>query len=112
MLLSSERTYIFFAVPNFKEFCSAIVRIFEETKHVVTDGELPNYIPELAKIDPNYFAVSFCTVDGQLFGYGDTGVDFSLQSAVLPLTYLKSCEQVGIAKVSIMAAVLFLLLNQ
>jgi glutaminase len=41
-------------------------------------GKLPNYIPELAKVDPDNFGVSVCTIDGQRLNIGDSSLKFTL----------------------------------
>jgi glutaminase len=82
------------AIPNFQEFCEDMKLIYHETAQN-KEGTLPEYIPELSKVDPELFGVSFCTVDGQTFAYGDSDVDFPLQATILPLAYCLACEQSG-----------------
>ena len=48
--------------------------------HSDTSGRNASYIPELAKADPNRFAISIATVDGKIFSIGDSNFAFSLQS--------------------------------
>lgn len=45
-----------------------------------TSGNNADYIPELAKANPHYFAISIATVDGQVVSIGDSNRPFSLQS--------------------------------
>ncbi len=45
-----------------------------------TSGKIASYIPELAKANPNRFAISVATIDGEIFSIGDSDVPFSLQS--------------------------------
>ncbi|MDO9180781.1 MAG: glutaminase A [Bacteriovorax sp.] len=52
-----------------------------------TKGSLASYIPELAKIDPNLFAISITTVDGKTYSHGDINSFFTLQSTSKPFTY-------------------------
>ncbi len=46
----------------------------------VDDGELPDYIPPLAKVDPRQFGLAVCTPDGGFTATGDHDVAFSVQS--------------------------------
>lgn len=43
-------------------------------------GEVAQYIPELARIDPAQFAISVCLPDGQVISAGDSNRRFSIQS--------------------------------
>jgi len=45
---------------------------------VYDGGKVASYIPPLARVDPNLFAVSFCSVDGQIISYGDKDYKFSI----------------------------------
>lgn len=86
------------AIANWTEFCCDFGVIFEETKPN-NQGFLPLYIPELAKVNPDWFGASICSVDGQTFSCGDSDQSFSLQASVLPLAYCLACEQIGVETV-------------
>ena len=60
-----------------------------------TVGNVADYIPALASADPNTWAMSFCSIDGQQHGSGDTCLPFSVQSTSKPLTYLMALEEMG-----------------
>jgi len=62
-------------------------------------GKVATYIPALANADPNTWALSFCSIDGQQFGLGDTSLGFSVQSTSKPLNYLMALEEHGEAVV-------------
>lgn len=66
-------------VPDFDEFKKKAEKIYKiaETNH---DGENAGYIPQLADVDSNLFAIAACTVDGQQCEIGDTDFDFCIQS--------------------------------
>jgi glutaminase len=59
------------------------------------DGRLANYIPELAKVDPDRFGISLVTVDGQAFGVGDDEHPFTIQSVSKPFVYGMALEDAG-----------------
>ncbi|HEY9658959.1 MAG TPA: glutaminase A [Allocoleopsis sp.] len=44
------------------------------------DGKVANYIPELAKANPDWFGIAVATVDGQVFAVGDADHLFTIQS--------------------------------
>jgi glutaminase len=51
------------------------------------DGEVASYIPELAKADPERFAICIATTDGRVYEVGDARLRFTIQSISKPLTY-------------------------
>jgi glutaminase len=72
--------------------------IYEEIKEN-NNGKVADYIPQLAKVNPNLFGISACTVDGKLINIGDTDFDFCLQSCSKPLIYSIVRELYGSKKV-------------
>lgn len=52
-----------------------------------TGGEAASYIPELAKVDPDLFAISICDMDGNLIEHGDSEYEFTIQSISKVLSY-------------------------
>ena len=81
-------------IPDFQDFSREIIEIFEEVK-LNTDGKVATYIPQLARVDPNQFAVSICTIDGQEFSIGDYETFFCLQSGCKPINYCLIQEEYG-----------------
>ena len=62
----------------------------------VRDGKVADYIPELAKVDPELFGISIVTAQGQSFDIGDSDVNFSIQSASKPLVFGLALEDHGL----------------
>lgn len=61
----------------------------------VTDGKVADYIPELAKVDPDLFAISVVTVDGKVIEVGDIDQLFTIQSASKPFVHGLTLEDCG-----------------
>ncbi len=59
------------------------------------EGKIADYIPELALADPNWFAISVVTVDGQTFDVGDYKQLFSIQSVSKPFMFGLALEDHG-----------------
>lgn len=53
----------------------------------IKEGKVANYIPQLAKVDPNKYGISICDMKGQEYSVGDTDEQFCLQSCSKPLNY-------------------------
>ncbi|MDP9808984.1 glutaminase [Rhizobium tibeticum] len=54
--------------------------IYTELKPRIGEGRVADYIPDLAKVDPNQFGLTVTTVDGKIYSVGDSAVPFSIQS--------------------------------
>jgi len=59
------------------------------------DGKVADYIPELAKADPNWFAISAVTADGSVYEFGDYNQLFTIQSVSKPFVFGLALEDHG-----------------
>ncbi|XP_072537802.1 glutaminase kidney isoform, mitochondrial isoform X2 [Salminus brasiliensis] len=87
-----------FIIPDFSSFASNINQLYYNAQTLQT-GKVANYIPQLAKFNPDLWGVSLCTVDGQRHSVGDTQVPFCLQSCVKPLEYSLAITESGTEQV-------------
>ncbi len=85
-------------IPDFEAFCQKIQDIFLDTQRN-KGGKVADYIPQLARVDPEQFAISICTVDGQRYSIGDSNTNFCLQSSCKPINYCMALEELGEEKV-------------
>lgn len=58
-------------------------------------GRLASYIPELAKMNPDWFSICVATVDGQVFEVGDAHPLFTIQSISKVFVYGLALEDHG-----------------
>ena len=63
------------------------------------DGKVADYIPELAKANPNWFGLGMATADGQVFEVGDCQQLFTIQSISKPFVYGLALEDHGLEHV-------------
>jgi len=61
----------------------------------VMDGAVANYIPELAKADPNWFGISVVTLAGTQYDVGDFKQRFTIQSVSKAFMYGLALEDHG-----------------
>ncbi len=61
----------------------------------LTEGAVANYIPELAKVNPNLFSICIVTVDGQVYEVGDYEQLFTIQSISKVFAYGLALEDHG-----------------
>ncbi len=78
-------------VDWFDQVCSDVHDGLEEQ----TEGEVASYIPELADVDPDRFAIAAVTVDGQSTLKGDHDHPFTIQSISKLLLYGLALETHG-----------------
>ncbi|XP_029677414.1 glutaminase kidney isoform, mitochondrial isoform X5 [Formica exsecta] len=83
-----------FIIPDWAGFTKHIEDFYWKCK-TNTEGKVASYIPQLARMNPEYWGVSVCTIDGQRFSIGDTSIPFTLQSCSKPLTYAIALDRLG-----------------
>ncbi|MEF9931559.1 MAG: glutaminase, partial [Bacteroidales bacterium] len=65
---------------NGKNIDEIITKIYNTYQDYIGDGELADYIPALANVNPNKYAISVCGINGECFNIGDCNTKFSIQS--------------------------------
>lgn len=71
-----------------------IFELYEKYKNLKV-GENADYIPELAKVNPNYFGIAIATVDGKIISAGDADVPFAIESISKPFVYALALQDNG-----------------
>jgi glutaminase len=82
------------AVPAFAALTADVTRMYEELLPV-RSGAVADYIPQLARVDPEQLAIAVCTVDGQRFAVGDASTVFCLQSVSKTISYCLALDEHG-----------------
>ncbi|XP_063070890.1 glutaminase 2b [Engraulis encrasicolus] len=98
IMLLSQAFQKKFIIPEFESFVGNIDQIYNKVqvqKRGQHKGHVADYIPHLAKFNPELWGVSLCTVDGQRHSVGDSKLPFCLQSCVKPLEYAIAVHEVG-----------------
>src|ERR1700754_5128625 len=60
------------------------------------EGKNADYIPALAKVDPNLFGITLVTVDGKVFTAGDIKTEVSIQSISKVFTMAQVIQEQGL----------------
>ena len=81
-------------IPDFKSFCETVTQVYYDCEDV-HGGANASYIPQLANVDSDIFALSVCTVDGQRFTHGDKDHIYTLQSTSKPFNYAVALDLYG-----------------
>ena len=61
----------------------------------LTEGKNADYIPTLAKVDPNLFGIALVTVDGKVYTAGDVSTEVSIQSISKVFTMAQVIQEQG-----------------
>ena len=77
------------------ELAAILAEIAERMAQAEERGQVADYIPELAKVDPRQFGIAVATVDGEVFTAGDADVPFSIQSVSKVFTLTLALGTVG-----------------
>jgi len=77
---------------NYQKIADAIYQKVAESNN---NGELANYIPELAKVNPEKFGAHFLTLNKNQFGVGDFKEKFSIQSMAKVLSLSLAIKLMG-----------------
>lgn len=77
---------------NTPQLCEFIKSVYEDIRNI-EDGTVANYIPQLAKVNPDIFGISVYDVNGNSCNVGDTDIKFCLQSCCKPILYCIARDQ-------------------
>lgn len=69
-------------------------------KALVNRGRIPDYIPDLGKVDPGWLAVQLQLADGRIYQTGEVAQPFVLMSVIKPFVLLYLLEHFGAEVVS------------
>lgn len=83
-----------FVIPDWVRFAKKLEEFYWKCK-INKNGKVAQYIPQLAKYSPEYWAVSMCSIDGQKFRIGDVEVPFTIQSSGKPINYAIALNELG-----------------
>ncbi|MDB9447621.1 glutaminase A [Anabaena sp. CS-542/02] len=75
-------------------FLAVLNDLYSQYK-LLKEGKLANYIPELAKVNPELFSICIVTVDGQRYEVGDNQHQFTIQSISKVFAYGLALEDHG-----------------
>jgi glutaminase len=71
-----------------------LLDIYERARPL-QEGQLADYIPELANVPPNSFGIALATTKGKVHSIGDANLEFTIQSTSKALTYCMALELCG-----------------
>jgi len=73
----------------------AALKAAHATYKDLKEGANADYIPALAKVDPNIYGIALVTVDGKVYTTGDVKSEVSIQSISKVFTMIKVMEESG-----------------
>src|SRR5262249_41825635 len=77
---------------------AAVSKAYNEFKSL-TEGKNADYIPALAKVDPNLFGIALVTTDGKVYTAGNTTTEVSIQSISKVFTMAEVIQEQGLESI-------------
>ncbi|SFD40389.1 glutaminase [Algibacter pectinivorans] len=77
------------------DFQAVLNSIYQDAIHATDKGVVASYIPELAHVNKDNFAIQLRTATGKTFGVGDYNTPFSIQSISKVLALSKAMSLIG-----------------
>jgi glutaminase len=77
---------------------AALQAAYAKYQHL-NEGKNADYIPALAKVDPNVFGIALVTVDGKVYTMGDIKTEVSIQSISKVFTMALVMEESGVESI-------------
>ena len=74
----------------------ATLKAAHDKYRTLKEGANADYIPALAKVDPNLFGIALVTVDGKVYTAGDVKSEVSIQSISKVFTMARVMEEQGV----------------
>jgi glutaminase len=94
----SDETYVSTGtLPTVDEVRALIASAYERFRGD-SGGEVANYIPVLAEVDPSLFGICVTSTRGDCLSVGDADRTFSIQSVSKPFVFALVCEALGPAR--------------
>src|SRR6201988_469103 len=81
--------------PDVHQAVNAAYKQFQTLK----EGKNADYIPALAKVDPNLFGIAVVTADGKVYTAGDVTTEVSIQSIPTVFTMAQGIQEQGLDSV-------------
>jgi glutaminase len=80
-----------------RDLSEVVAIVSEEMEAHLGAGQVADYIPALARVDPRHFGLAVATCEGQIVSAGDAETPFSIQSISKVFTLTLALEQLGAA---------------
>ncbi|SEN59590.1 L-glutaminase [Gemmobacter aquatilis] len=77
------------------DLAAILTRIGAEMQAAPDRGRVADYIPELARVSPDHFAMAICTAEGETFTTGEAETPFSIQSISKVFTLALALGRLG-----------------
>lgn len=92
--VSLSSTYTVYHNRHTMQYEAVFQEIYNELQPVGDKGNVADYIPELARVNPNQFGVHLTTITGEKYAYGDAEKRFSIQSIAKLFSFVLAYSRV------------------